>query len=311
MGKLPKLFARKQRSVSEREGIIGASDVGALLGLSTYRTPYDVWLSWKGMAPEPDAETQERFDMGHELEDFIARQTERIYGVRLRRDSSAHFRKDAPWLICHPDRMATLPDGRKLAVEIKSSSVYTNARWGEPESDEVPYDYLCQCFMYWHTGVTDEEEMWLIRFSDNRLSRYVIRRDDALIKRIADEASSVVDGWMRGEEPLPSTFAQAAALFPDADAEESVIADFSAIAECEKYRTLKQQKKDIEMAIDESKAAILCYMGGAGGLVDGSGKRLVSYKKQTRSSIDEKLLREKYPEIAEEVTKTRAFMVLR
>ena len=305
------IYRKAKRDVSDRKGIIGGSDAGVLLGYSTYRTPYDVWLAWKGEAPAVDKETQDRFDMGHELEEFIARQAERVYGCKLRRDNFAHFRAERPWLICHPDRIATLPDGRKVAVEIKSSSVYTNRKWGEPESDEVPYDYLVQCLMYWYTGVTDAGEMWLIRFSDNRLTRYVIRRDTALIDSVADEVAYIVEEkWMKGEPPQPGTYAQAAARYP-ASGGGVVMADARTEVACETYRELLRQKKALDKAIDEAKASFISYMGGAETLVGRDGGRLLTYKAQTRSAIDTKALRAECPEIAEKYTKTSAVMVLR
>lgn len=305
------IYRKAKRDVSDRKGIIGGSDAGALLGYSTYRTPYDVWLSWKGMAPEPDAETRARFDMGHELEGFIARQTERIYGCKLRRDTFAHYSAERPWLICHPDRIAWIPDGRRIAVEIKSSSVYTNSRWGAPDTDEVPYDYLVQCLMYWYTGVTDADEMWLMRFSDNRLSRYVIRRDDALIASVADEIACIVEEkWMKGEAPQPGTYAQAVARYP-ASGGGAVMADARTEVACETYRVLLRQRKAIDEAIDEAKASFISYMGGAETLVGRDGSKLLTYKAQTRQSIDTKALKAECPEIAEKYTRTSTVMVLR
>ena len=65
-----------KRAVDDHKGVIGGSSLGATLGLSKYQSKHDVWLSWKGVEREVTKEQQEIFDMGHALEDFIAKQAE-------------------------------------------------------------------------------------------------------------------------------------------------------------------------------------------------------------------------------------------
>ena len=65
------------------------------------------------------------------------------------------------WLICHPDRLAVgTVDGKKVAVEIKSSSAF-DSRWGDEGSDEIPMDYLCQSqgyFIHWQlSGISSAQ----------------------------------------------------------------------------------------------------------------------------------------------------------
>ena len=69
-----------KRNVDDRNGIIGGSSLGAMLGLSKYQSKHDVWLSWKGEERKVTDKQQEIFDMGHALEDFIAKQAEKKYG---------------------------------------------------------------------------------------------------------------------------------------------------------------------------------------------------------------------------------------
>ena len=167
-----------KRAVNDHKGVIGGSSLGATLGLSKYQSKHDVWLAWKGVEREVTKEQQEIFGMGHALEDFIAKQAEKKYGVKVKKTSFAYVHPQYDWLICHPDRLVVGKiDGKRVGMEIKSSSSYDD-RWGEVDTSEVPMDYLCQCHDYIMCDVCDV--VWLIRFSNNRLTRYIITKDEEL-----------------------------------------------------------------------------------------------------------------------------------
>ena len=193
-----------KRDVADHKGVIGGSSLGATLGLSKYQSKHDVWLSWKGVEREVTKEQQEIFDMGHALEDFIAKQAEKKYGVKVKKTSFAYVHPQYDWLICHPDRLVVGKiDGKRIGMEIKSSSSYDD-RWGEVDTSEVPMDYLCQCHDYIMCDVCDE--VWLIRFSNNRLTRYIIKKDEELEEMILSQAAEELSKWERGEEPAIEDF---------------------------------------------------------------------------------------------------------
>ena len=109
-----------KRDVNDHKGVIGGSSLGATLGLSNYQSKHDVWLSWKGVEREVTKEQQEIFDMGHALEDFIAKQAEKKYGVKVKKTSFAYVHPQYDWLICHPDRLIVGKiDGKRVGMEIK------------------------------------------------------------------------------------------------------------------------------------------------------------------------------------------------
>lgn len=56
-----------------RMGFIGGSDVAAILGVSPFKTPHELWLQKTGRAPREEVtpEQQKRFDRGHRLEPVV------------------------------------------------------------------------------------------------------------------------------------------------------------------------------------------------------------------------------------------------
>ena len=300
-----------KRDVNDRVGIIGGSSIGAILGLSTYKSEYEAWEDFTGTEKPPvDEETQERFDMGHELEGFIAKQTERVYGVKLKVSNFAFVHPSYSWLICHPDRiMVGKLNGKTIGVEIKSSSAFDSNRWGDADTSQVPMDYLCQCHSYMMCGVCDE--VWLIRFSNNRLTRYIVEKDkemeDMILGRLVNWVNKVNNGYvpvMTNLEQIKKAYNRPTEGIKEATAE---IADIVA-----ELKDSNLQKKVLESKIDELKAKITLFMGeDAKRELVYDGKKIGSWFQTTKTSVDSKKLQEEQPDIYDKYLKTYSFMQFR
>lgn len=296
-----------KRDVNDHKGVIGGSSLGATLGLSNYQSKHDVWLSWKGVKREVTKEQQEIFDMGHALEDFIAKQAEKKYGVKVKKTSLAYVHPQVDWLICHPDRLVVGKiDGKRIGMEIKSSSSYDD-RWGEVDSSEVPMDYLCQCHDYIMCGVCDE--VWLIRFSNNRLTRYIIKKDEELENIILSQAAEELSKWARGEEPAIEDYDEARSYYNE-PTEGDVEADDEILKISCELKEIKNQKKLIGDREDELKAKIISFMKDKERLVDHFGKKLFTYKRYETTSFDKDALKSDYPALYEHYVKKSSYMRL-
>ena len=121
---------------------MAGSDIGAILGLSPYKTPVDVWAE-KTRRAEPVRETlQMRF--GTFAEEFVASEYSVITGRAVQRYTPMLRHPTAP-LIGHVDRLV-IPEGQKRAshqreirtdtlLEAKTASAFAAFReeeWGRP-----------------------------------------------------------------------------------------------------------------------------------------------------------------------------------
>ena len=294
-----------KRDVADHKGVIGGSSLGATLGLSNYQSKHDVWLSWKGVEREVTKEQQEIFDMGHALEDFIAKQAEKKYGVKVKKTSLTYVHPQYDWLICHPDRLVVGKiDGKRVGMEIKSSSSYDD-RWGEVDTSEVPMDYLCQCHDYIMCDVCDE--VWLIRFSNNRLTRYIIKKDEELEEMILSQAAEELSKWERGEEPAIEDYDEARSYYNDST-EGDIEATDEILKTAEEVKALKMQTKEIDNRIDELKAKIISFMKDKERLVNHFGEKLFTYKRYESTNFDTKSFQKDYPNLYEQYTKKSSYM---
>lgn len=300
-----------KRDVNDRVGIIGGSSIGAILGLSTYKSEYEAWEDFTGVEKPPvDEETQERFDMGHELEGFIAKQTERVYGVKLKVSNFAYVHPQYSWLICHPDRiMVGKRDGKTIGVEIKSSSAFDSNRWGDADTSQVPMDYLCQCHSYMMCGVCDK--VWLIRFSNNRLTRYIIEKDEEMEEMILSRLVAWVNKVNNGYIPVMTNLEQIKKAYnrPTEGIKEATAEIADTVAE---LRDSNLQKKIIDSKIEELKAKITLFMGEeAKKELMYNGKKIGTWYQTTKATVDSKKLQEEQPAIYDKYLKSSTYMVFK
>ena len=305
-------MAKIKRDVNDRKGILGGSSLGAALGFSTYKTPYEVAEQYLGKVEEVSAEQQEIFDMGHALEDFVASQIERKWGVKVQRSNFAYTHPLDSRIICHPDRIAVGKiDGKRIGIEIKSSSVYDN-RWGAEGTSDIPMDYLIQCLIYIACDVCDE--VWLIRFSNNRLTRYIVEKTDESVELIQTIVQNAIE-WMnnvdKGIMPEPISYKEATSIFND-DTSGDIYASEEVFRVWADWKNIQAEKKKLDEQEDQLKVLLVKFIGDKKTLKDEkTGDKLCTYSKVTSTRLDSKKLKAERPEIFDEYSNTTSYMQLR
>ena len=114
---------------AQRAKGIGASDVPAIAGVSSWATPIDIWQAKVGLT-EPNPETA-LTRWGQLLEPVVAEEAERVLGVKFRRLARAVHYKEWPVLFAHLDRTSS-----EAILEVKTSM--TTKGWGDDGSSAVP-----------------------------------------------------------------------------------------------------------------------------------------------------------------------------
>jgi len=107
---------------------LGASDMAAVLGVSPYKTPYQLWAEKTGATPEQKVGDAAR--RGVILEDAVGRYYEEERGVKLRKSNGVVRLKSNPRLMASLDR--TIVGEPKGIVEIKTSASPRWSMWPVP-----------------------------------------------------------------------------------------------------------------------------------------------------------------------------------
>lgn len=143
--------------LAARRNGVGASEVGAVVGVSPYEGPLRVWLR-KVTGTETEANAAMKWGSRFEddvLEEFGENHPEMVVSAKPGLFAAA----GAPWRLVTPDAIGTDADG-SCYVEVKTGMSYGDAEtWGEPGTDEIPLQYLCQ--VTWACDILSLPRWWL------------------------------------------------------------------------------------------------------------------------------------------------------
>lgn len=136
-------------------GTIGGSQIAAILGLSPYSGPLEVYAQVVGDA-QPAAQTEDQA-RGHWIEGPLLQWWAEAHGAALQAPP-AELRAATPtgWGLRHPTKpylRATLDalgrrDGLLVVPDAKSVNRHGAQAWGEPETDDVPFSVVLQLHVY-------------------------------------------------------------------------------------------------------------------------------------------------------------------
>ena len=137
----------------DRSKYLGGSDIGAILGLSRFRSPLQVWMEKTGKEVKKLDSLPLRF--GSFAESFVASEYSRSTGFDLIHDESIYVHPEYSFMSAHIDRFVLENDSPSPSriLECKTANPFSAGDWGEVGSDQVPLTYLCQCI--WYMAITN------------------------------------------------------------------------------------------------------------------------------------------------------------
>ncbi|MEM4167547.1 MAG: YqaJ viral recombinase family protein [Candidatus Caldarchaeum sp.] len=123
----------------DRTKFVGASDVPAILGISRFKTPFEVWAEKTGRLAYESKDSLAA-KVGKALEPLVLKWAETRLGT-LKPVDTGFAVQDTP-IVAHPDALTESND----VVEAKTSGIVGPGleEWGEEHTDEVPDEYYVQ-----------------------------------------------------------------------------------------------------------------------------------------------------------------------
>ena len=282
----------------DRTKYIGGSDIGAILGLSRYRSPLEVWLEKTGRAVKKVDSLPLRF--GSFAEEFIASEYSRATGFELQHDESIHIHPEHSFMGAHIDRFVLEKNTSSpiRILECKTANPYSSSDWGEVGSDEVPLSYLCQSI--WYMAITNIDQVDLaVLFGNSDFRIYEITRDRELENTILHKANLFWHEHVLRDNPPPvQSESDCQALFNRGDPEKIVKAKSETLALIRRLGSLNSEISIREEEISSIKQKIMGLMGEAETLIY-DDKVLATWRAPKPSfRLDSKKLERDHPEIA-------------
>ena len=120
---------------------IGGSDAASIVGVSPWKSLYQLWLEKTGQAAEQDLSDNEAVHFGTVLEEVVAREFSARTGKKVQRHGMLQSLA-YPFLLANVDRLAV---GEDAGLECKTASAWSRKEW---EGDKLPDAYYVQCQHY-------------------------------------------------------------------------------------------------------------------------------------------------------------------
>jgi len=311
----------------DRSGFIGGSDAAAIMGLSPWATPLELYLDkTKQRPPRPISREQQRiFDRGHKLEPFIREMAiTKLQDMGLEVEHVATNKRyadgDLSFLSCEIDFelivTGELTIGEKvhflehehINCDAKSVTGFARKKWGEMDSEDVPIEYATQ-FMH-GLGITGKNYCLVAALrSFDDVDVFWTLRDDAVIRAMRAKCQVFWQCVQTMTPPDPITFSDIKLMFPldNGQAKEATDGIAEKVAQLReiksRIKTLEEQESLLTFDIGEyiSPNALLTY----------NGAQIATWKAQMQNRLDSKALKEDLPDIAERYTVSNPLRVLR
>lgn len=259
---------------------IGGSDMPIILGLSKYKTPYQLYLEKKGIISTSDEMSQLQY-WGNRLEPIIRDEFADRNNVIIQ----------TPDTIIHPfhDFMRANVDGYisewDAVLEVKCSTQYMANEWGESGSDNIPMAYLVQVAHYCYVlNASCAYIAVLIGGHDYRQYKYT--RDLELEKSIIEAAKEFWNAVQNDDAPPPFNQIDLRMMFPRHREDKSIsIAESDVVSgHLMNINDIKMKMKELKSTEEELRFNIMKHMKDAECLTDEEGNPLVTWKTNKRGS---------------------------
>jgi putative phage-type endonuclease len=270
-----------------RQRGVGASDAAVILGLSPYRTRFDLFLDKIGRGtPIVDNLAMQ---CGRALEPVVLDLCSETIGHQII-DRGTRVRDPAlPW------RWVTL-DGRTDNAIVEAKTANSSADWGEVMTDQIPVQYVVQT--QHALDITRAEICWVpVLFAAREFRLYKVVRDPIIGAAILEAEKEFWGHVERNEPPPLQSPAELRIRWPQ-DSGTDVVASPEIEAHAYALGAVKSEIDKLKAEAATFEAAIQTHMEDASQLVDSNGEVLVTWKTARAPVVfDEATFKHAHPEL--------------
>ncbi|MGX6994054.1 endonuclease [Vagococcus penaei] len=279
--------------LEDRRKGIGGSDVATILGLNKWKSPFQLWLDKTGQIDIEFSESEPAY-WGNVLEEVVAKEFRERTGKRVRRRNQVFVHDQYPFLRANIDRDVV---GENAILECKTANAYLAKDW---EGDEIPLAYICQVQHY--MNVLNRDYAYIaVLIGGQKFIWKKIERDQELIDIITKK---LVDFWTINVEQMIEPQIDGSQATTDyiksvtndlGDNEVTLSDDIDVLIDSK--NELEQTIKDLKLQSNKLDNQIKLEMKEKNASVGITPKRVITFKKQQRKTLDKKIIEQRFPEI--------------
>ncbi len=285
-------------STLDRQKYIGGSDVAAILGISPWRTPLDVYLDKVVERREiTDPDRIKILNRGKRMEPYVIDLLAEETGLDIVARGNRYIDPELNFIAAEIDAEASTGEN----IEIKTVSPFKAKEWGEVKTDEIPLHYAAQAMHGLMVRGADVCIFGVLIGADD-FRTYHIERDEITINAIREKE---VEFWERVQllnPPEPSNVEDIKRLYGK-DAGTAIEATSDIQADVLALRSLKEEAKQLGALIDAREDRIKLFMADAA-ILTMNGMPVATWKSGTQSRFDSKAFEAAHPDLASQFRKT-------
>ncbi len=290
--------------LEDRKKFIGGSEIAAALGMSKWRTPFQLWEQKVGLAePENDNWNMAR---GRAMEPLLRQHFADITGLDVSLPSAPIVHPKHKWMRYSPDGMCT----GKVLVELKTATRSTG--WGETDTDEIPQEYILQiqqglCVLDYDVAKCS------VSIGGGEPKYYEIEPDKELQEMLIEGGESFWDKVVNRIPPDSINNEDCARIYKKVNG-LSIMAEPHISGLVASLVSLRAGMKDCEAQKEKLEVEIKSFIGENEVLTNENGVPIITWKAARGAErLDTKAVKENEPEIWERYIKigepTRRFLV--
>lgn len=270
----------EQEVVHDRSKFIGGSDTAAILGVSPWKSAFQLYQEKTGEYLEEITPAKQKiFNRGKRWEPIVIEMLvdeleDRGHDVQIITRNQRYIDPDYGFLAAEID-IELMLDGQHINGEMKTVHPFAAKDWGEQDTDEIPIYYTSQvAHGQMVTGRNKTIVAALIGADDLRV--HVVDRDEELISIIRGKEVEFWDRIQNRQVPEPTTAEDIKRLY-QIDAGKVLEADDDLMVLCQDLRALKDHIKQSEISAEVLSTRIKSAMSDAA-LLMYCGQKLATWK---------------------------------
>jgi putative phage-type endonuclease len=283
--------------LEERRKGIGGSDIAAIMGLSPFKTAYQVYREKRKEVE--DWQGNNLTDWGKRMEPAIRQWYSDTTGRSVRLPDKIMYHEKYPFMLASLDGFT---DDRRI-VEIKTAR--SGKSWGEPGTNQIPDYYAVQCHHYMIVTRFEVADI-PVSIAGGSPELYEVPADKEISEIIIEAAAKFWERVVSGNPPDPVTYADAVARFGKVKSEGTVLVTPELFSACSDLYAVRKEKTELETREEELKGKIIIALGESGDtLINDEGNALVTYKLANgRKMFDAKQFEKDQPNLYQKYLKT-------
>lgn len=185
---------------------IGGSDAAALIGMSPWKTKWQLWMEKAGKLSAEDLSNNKNVQAGTFLESGIAAWAAHRWGMKLAKVTEYHTVDDIKGMGASLD----YADENGIPVEIKWSARGHGWEYKDDQIIAAPDYYIIQ--VQHQMACVNAPHGWLVALIDNEPRRMLVPRHEGIINTLRSSIAQFWDEIESGVEPNPDFSLDAEAI---------------------------------------------------------------------------------------------------